>query len=104
MPSSQPNCATWLLVGDRTKIEPGVRELNLREMLVLDAERNPATAAAGRRTSQSRAGGPELSFAARGHREMSAGDAEMSAGTEVPDPQVTLQGRTSVPAPPRRPA
>jgi zinc protease len=34
----QPDKGLLLLVGDRSKIEPGVRELNLGEIVVLDAE------------------------------------------------------------------
>jgi zinc protease len=33
-----PGKATFLLVGDLSKIEPGIRELNLGEVVVLDAE------------------------------------------------------------------
>jgi zinc protease len=32
----------WLVVGDRAKIEKGVRELNLGEVVILDANGNPA--------------------------------------------------------------
>jgi zinc protease len=38
---AQPNRATLLLVGDRSKIEPGLKELNLGEIVVLDAEGKP---------------------------------------------------------------
>jgi zinc protease len=38
----QPDKGLILLVGDRSKIEPGVRELNLGEVVVLDAEGKPA--------------------------------------------------------------
>jgi len=37
-----PQQQILLLVGDRAKIEPGVRELNLGEIVVLDAEGKPA--------------------------------------------------------------
>jgi hypothetical protein len=36
-----PSGATLLLVGDLSKIEPGVRELNLGEVVILDAEGRP---------------------------------------------------------------
>ena len=49
---AKPEAATLLLVGDRSKIEAGVRELQLGEIVVLDAEGKPATAAAPGRTSQ----------------------------------------------------
>jgi zinc protease len=35
--------ATLLLVGDLSKIESGLRELNLGEVVILDVEGNPAT-------------------------------------------------------------
>ena len=38
-----PGKVTLLLVGDRAKIEPGLRELNLGEIVVLDAEGKPLT-------------------------------------------------------------
>jgi zinc protease len=38
---SNPSGATLLLVGDLAKIEPGIRELNLGEIVVLDAEGRP---------------------------------------------------------------
>ena len=40
----QPEAATLLLVGDRSKIEAGVRELQLGEIVVLDTEGKPVTA------------------------------------------------------------
>ncbi len=39
---ARPSGATLLLVGDLSKIEAGVRELNLGEVVILDAEGNPA--------------------------------------------------------------
>ena len=39
----EPARATVLLVGDRSKIEAGVRELKLGEIVVLDAEGKPVT-------------------------------------------------------------
>ena len=38
-----PGAATLLLVGDLSKIESGVRELNLGEVVILDAEGRPVT-------------------------------------------------------------
>jgi zinc protease len=38
---AKPSGATLLLVGDLSKIEPGVRELNLGESVLLDVEGNP---------------------------------------------------------------
>jgi zinc protease len=38
-----PAQSTLLLVGDRAKIEPGLRSLNLGEIVVLDAEGNPVS-------------------------------------------------------------
>jgi len=38
-----PGGATLLLVGDLSKIEPGVRELNLGEVVIIDAEARPVT-------------------------------------------------------------
>ncbi len=40
---AKPDKAIWLLVGDRVKIEPGVRELNLGEIVLLDAEGKPVS-------------------------------------------------------------
>jgi len=40
---AKPSGATLLLVGDLSKIESGVRELNLGDVVVLDAEGNLAT-------------------------------------------------------------
>ena len=37
----------WVVVGDRAKIEPGIRALNLGEMRLLDADGNPVTEANG---------------------------------------------------------
>jgi zinc protease len=39
---ARPERATLLLVGDRAKIEPGLREVNLGEIVLLDAEGKPA--------------------------------------------------------------
>jgi zinc protease len=39
---AKPSGATLLLVGDLSKIESGVRELNLGEVVILDAEGHPA--------------------------------------------------------------
>jgi len=39
-----PAKASLLLVGDAAKIEPGVRELNVGEIVRLDAEGNPVAA------------------------------------------------------------
>jgi len=39
---AKPSGATLLLVGDLSKIESGVRELNLGEVVLLDEEGNPA--------------------------------------------------------------
>jgi zinc protease len=49
-----PSRATLLLVGDASKIEAGLREANLGELVVLDDEGNPATfkGAANRETSR----------------------------------------------------
>ena len=50
---ARPEGATLLLVGDRSKIEAGVRELQFGEIVVLDSEGKPVTGAApGRGTSQ----------------------------------------------------
>ena len=48
---ARPEAATLLLVGDRSKIEAGVRELQFGEIVVLDTEGKPVTGA-GRGTSQ----------------------------------------------------
>ncbi|HEX7707838.1 MAG TPA: pitrilysin family protein [Thermoanaerobaculia bacterium] len=40
---ARPKEAVLLLVGDREKIEPGIRELNLGEIVILDAEGKPVT-------------------------------------------------------------
>jgi zinc protease len=49
---ARPEAATLLLVGDRAKIEAGIRELQLGEIVILDAEGKPVAADAGRTTSQ----------------------------------------------------
>ncbi len=38
-----PGKATLLLIGDLSKIRPGVAELNLGEIVVVDAEGRPVT-------------------------------------------------------------
>ena len=38
----QPDRLVWVVVGDRAKIEAGVRELNFGEVGFLDADGNPA--------------------------------------------------------------
>ena len=42
---AQPDKAALVLVGDRAKIEPGLKDLKLGEIVVLDAEGKPATSA-----------------------------------------------------------
>ncbi len=37
----QPDHTVWVVVGDRSKIEPGIRELNLGEVRLIDADGNP---------------------------------------------------------------
>jgi zinc protease len=37
----KPDSLVWVIVGDREKIEKGIRELNLGEVQVLDADGNP---------------------------------------------------------------
>jgi zinc protease len=50
---AKPEAAALLLVGDRARIEPGIRELQLGEIVVLDTEGKPLTAAGtGRAISQ----------------------------------------------------
>jgi zinc protease len=36
-----PDNLTWVIVGDRAKIEAGVREVNLGELHLLDAQGKP---------------------------------------------------------------
>ena len=48
---ARPDTATLLLVGDRTKIEAGIRELQLGEIVVLDTEGRPPSGG-GRTTSE----------------------------------------------------
>ena len=36
-----PDKLVWVIVGDRSKIEAGVRELNLGEIHLIDSEGNP---------------------------------------------------------------
>jgi zinc protease len=38
----KPQNLTWVIIGDRAKIESGIRELNLGEIRVVDADGNPA--------------------------------------------------------------
>ena len=38
-----PDRLIWVVVGDRTKIEAGIRELNLGEIHLIDADGNPVT-------------------------------------------------------------
>ncbi|KAF0240501.1 MAG: peptidase M16 domain-containing protein, partial [bacterium] len=38
----QPDKLVWLIVGDRSKIEAGIKELNLGEIKILDLDGNPA--------------------------------------------------------------
>jgi zinc protease len=37
----RPNELVWVIVGDRQKIEAGIRELDLGPVLLLDADGNP---------------------------------------------------------------
>ncbi len=37
----QPDHLVWIVVGDRAKIEPGIRELNFGELRFIDADGNP---------------------------------------------------------------
>ena len=37
----RPENIIWVVVGDRAKIEAGIRELNLGEIAFLDADGNP---------------------------------------------------------------
>jgi zinc protease len=41
----QPDKLVWVVVGDRAKIEPGIRELNLGPLQFLDADGRPVTVA-----------------------------------------------------------
>jgi predicted Zn-dependent peptidase len=36
-----PNSLAWVIVGDRSKIEAGIKELNLGEIKFIDSEGNP---------------------------------------------------------------
>ena len=36
-----PDAMTWVIVGDRSKIEAGLRELNIGEIRVVDADGAP---------------------------------------------------------------
>jgi zinc protease len=42
----KPDKMVWVVVGDRAKIEPGLRELNLGEIKLIDADGNPLGASA----------------------------------------------------------
>jgi zinc protease len=48
----KPDAAGLLLVGDRARIEPALRELKLRDIVVLDVEGNPLGGAAGTKPSR----------------------------------------------------
>jgi zinc protease len=48
---AQPDRGTLLLVGDRAKIEAGLKELNLGPVVVLDVEGKPAEGGAGKGTA-----------------------------------------------------
>jgi zinc protease len=37
-----PDNAVWVVVGDRAKIEAGIKELGYGEVLLIDSEGNPA--------------------------------------------------------------
>jgi len=37
----RPDSLVWVVVGDREKVEPGIRELGLGEIQILDADGNP---------------------------------------------------------------
>jgi zinc protease len=37
----QPNHLVWIVVGDMSKVEPGIRELNIGEVHKIDADGNP---------------------------------------------------------------
>jgi zinc protease len=43
----RPENVVWVVVGDRSAIEPGIRELGLGELHVIDADGNPVGGAAG---------------------------------------------------------
>ena len=43
----RPNNLVWVVVGDRAKIEPGIRALNLGAVRLLDADGHPVTASDG---------------------------------------------------------
>jgi zinc protease len=38
-----PDRLVWVIVGDRSKIEPGIRELNLGELHFIDGDGNPVS-------------------------------------------------------------
>jgi zinc protease len=46
-----PNKLTWVIVGDRSKIEPGLGELKLGEIQLIDSEGKPIGREVGRRAS-----------------------------------------------------
>jgi zinc protease len=39
-----PSRLTWVVIGDRAKIEAGIKELNLGEIVLLDADGRPRSA------------------------------------------------------------
>jgi zinc protease len=45
----KPDRLLWVVVGDRSRIETGLRELNLGPMTLIDADGNPLGAAASAR-------------------------------------------------------
>ena len=49
---AKPDAAGLLLVGDRAKIEPGLAQLKLREIVILDVEGKPVGAAPATKSSR----------------------------------------------------
>jgi zinc protease len=45
----KPDRMLWVVVGDRSRIEAGLRELNLGPMTLIDSDGNPLGAAASAR-------------------------------------------------------
>jgi zinc protease len=45
----RPDKLVWVVVGDRAKIEPGLRELKLGEIKLIDSDGNPLGASASAR-------------------------------------------------------
>ena len=39
----RPDQLVWVIVGDRSKIEPGIRELQLGEIRLIDSDGKPVT-------------------------------------------------------------